>query len=104
MAKYICPYCGKEYQRRTSFAKHMKDEHGVERPFEFLASPTQPKPFDVEPVEPKTVKIPSKSKKKVGGGSMETNYVCGNCGEPLKKGWRRCPACGEELDWSAVKE
>jgi len=64
----------------------------------------KPEPFKIASPKIQTVKVPSKSKKKdKGGRKMENEYECADCGESLKKGWKRCPNCGAELDWSGIQ-
>ena len=110
---YICPVCGKEYKQRASFAKHCKEKHGIERPFEHLAGSAgpspQPEPFSVKPPEveaPKKVPTLKKEKKKEGGKRMEeeAKYECANCGYKFNKRYKHCPNCGARFDWSQVEE
>jgi len=108
---YICPYCGKEYSKKSYFAKHMREKHGVEKPFEHLTKPTEPEPFTVKPPDVEEVrKVPVMDqnmdrKKKVGGERKmeEAKYECGNCGFKFNKKYKFCPNCGARFNWEAVE-
>ena len=108
---YICPYCGREYTKRSYFAKHMQQVHNVERPFEHLTKQPEPEPFTVKPPEAPSkqankVKIPVRNEKKKEEVKKveEAKYECGNCGFGFNRKYKFCPNCGARFDWSAVEE
>ena len=107
---YICPYCGKEFKKKAYFARHMREKHGVEKPFEHLTKQPEPEPFSVEPPEvhsPQKVPVLNKEEKKEVRRERkmaEARYECGNCGYKFNKRYKFCPNCGARFDWSQVTE
>jgi len=105
---YVCPYCGREYSKRSYFAKHMKEKHGVEKPFAEISSLSSPETetLEIEASPEKKVRVPPERKvekeKKKEVRKME--YECGNCGYKFDRKIKFCPNCGAKFDWSKVEE
>jgi hypothetical protein len=35
--------------------------------------------------------------RRVGSGAHEPDINCPGCGQPVQRGWKTCPSCGEDL-------
>ena len=81
--KFVCPFCGREYETKLGLSKHLKvceakpDEEETEETYE-AGIPL----FEVE-----------------GDNGDEDVYVCPECDYTAKKPFSKCPNCGEALEW-----
>ena len=84
--KFVCPFCGREYQTKLGLSKHLKvceakpDEEEME-----------------EKVETYESGIPLFEEG--NNNDEEDEYVCPDCEYTAKKPFAVCPKCGEALEW-----
>ena len=80
-AKFVCPFCGKEYETKLGLSKHLKV--------------CEAKP-DEEETEETTYEsgMPLFEEQNDEG---EDEYVCPECLYSAKKPFAICPKCGEAL-------
>jgi len=87
---YVCEYCGAEYMSRSGVFKHEK--HCSYR--------TDKAPIETDEKAPIALYEPKVEKgRAVPVGEDEDEYACPYCDATRKSPFRRCPECGEELEW-----
>ena len=85
--KFVCPFCGKEYETKLGLSKHLKvceakpDEEETEEKVETFESG-----------------IPL-FEEEGNNDDEEDEYVCPDCEYTDKKPFAICPKCGEALEW-----
>ncbi len=79
--KFVCPFCGREYQTKLGLSKHLKVCE---------AKPDEEAKGKKE--DPDESGIPLFEEE-------EDEYVCPECDYTAKKPFAKCPNCGEALEW-----
>jgi len=80
-----CPICGKSYKFEKRLYSHMRAEHGIEKPYQYLNS------HENTQENIKTVKVDTPK--------PTTTYKCGNCGFLFTQKFETCPKCGAIFVW-----
>ena len=85
--KFVCPFCGREYQTKLGLSKHLKV--------------CEAKPDEEEKPEEKVETFESGMPlfEEASNGDEEDEYVCPDCDYTAKKPFSICPNCGEALEW-----
>ena len=83
--KFVCPFCGREYQTKLGLSKHLKV--------------CEAKPDEEEKVETYESGIPLFEEEGNNDDEEEDEYVCPDCDYTAKKPFAKCPNCGEALEW-----
>ena len=80
--KFVCPFCGKEYETKLGLSKHLKV--------------CEAKPDEEETEETYESGMPLFEEQ---NNEDENEYVCPDCEYTAKKPFAICPKCGEALEW-----
>ena len=86
--KFVCPFCGKEYETKLGLSKHLKV--------------CEAKPDEEEKEEKEETYesgIPLFEEEASNGDEEDDEYVCPDCDYTAKKPFAKCPNCGEALEW-----
>ena len=79
-AKFVCPFCGKEYESKLGLSKHLKV-------------------CEAKPDEEETEETTYESGMPLFDEHDEDEYVCPECEYSATKPFAKCPNCGEALEW-----
>ena len=85
--KFVCPFCKKEYGSKLGLHKHIP---------RCEASPDEQVTDENDDTD-EGIALFDDDEKVVS--SPDDNYECGHCGFIMPKPYKRCPDCGEELEW-----
>ncbi len=85
--KFVCPFCGREYQTKLGLSKHLKVCE---------AKPDEEVKGKME--DPDESGIPL-FEEEGNNEDEEDEYVCPECDYTAKKPFAKCPNCGEALEW-----
>lgn len=84
---FICGNCGETVK--------ISDEYAHEKPAETLKAP-------LKKIKVKKKEVVTMAEEAPKDAKETEEYECNECGAPLKKGQKYCPACGYgELQWDA---
>ena len=86
--KFVCPFCGREYETKLGLSKHLKV--------------CEAKPDEEEKPEEKVKTYESGIplfEEEGNNDDEEDEYVCPDCDYTAKKPFAKCPNCGEALEW-----
>lgn len=86
--KFVCPFCGREYQTKLGLSKHLKV--------------CEAKPDEEEKEEKEETYesgIPLFEERDESDDEEDDEYVCPDCDYTAKKPFSICPNCGEALEW-----
>lgn len=80
--KFVCPFCGKEYDSKLGLSKHLKV-------------------CESKPDEDENDEMPENTDAGIPlfDDGEENIYECPECGYTAKHAFNKCPKCGERLEW-----
>lgn len=85
--KYVCPFCGREYQTKLGLSKHLKVCE---------AKPDEEEKEEKEETYESGIPL---FEEEGNNDDEEDEYVCPECDYTGKKPFAICPGCGEALEW-----
>ena len=85
--KFVCPFCGREYQTKLGLSKHLKVCE---------AKPDEEEKEEKEETYESGIPL---FEEEGNNDDEEDEYVCPECDYTAKKPFAKCPNCGEALEW-----